>query len=295
MTEKITSHLKDPLPKRYHEVAVKRALLEQGIVLSPDGYRTFDFYDTSNACQALIIEQLSERLIATWESPALKGDLPFYQDFAVTYYYEVMQSEEKLWQELVQELVSNESLDMNELTPHQAAVLTLSTMSGFENAAASSAELFVELALHAEVYKKLLQERFGAEFTDEMFYDCLRTCMPTLMKRLIAMDSVVIDYYRANVMDRRNLNDPDTAEYYKTPLDAKFFVLTESNDIRPNPKLIELFKQAALEKEEVSDTLGRTVNRGCPFLRADNQDALIHFAIDELIKQRENYLSENNS
>jgi hypothetical protein len=221
----------------------------------------------------------------TFKSPDLPQTLPFYQDFSFTYYKRVAEIEKIKWQDLVTAVVSDQSIDLNGLTPLQAAVLTLANLNGYENGAASSAELFVELPLHAEVYQKLLQIRLHDEYSDDIFYDLLRQKMPVLMKRIIALDSVIMGYYRSTMMSRDHVANPELAEYYKSPLDEEYFVMTDSFDMVPNPELIALFKQHAQENNVTEDQLGRTANRGCPFLRVKNQDALIGFAINELIYQ----------
>jgi len=279
----------NPLPTRFKEVAEKRRLLEEGITLTPEGFRSQDFYDISNACQAVIIERLSSDLIKNWKSPQLSGELPFYQDFSVTYYEQVTLLESEMWQKIVQEVVSDSELDLNNLSPLQAAVLTLASMTGYEYNAANSSELFVELALHAEVYEKLLRKVKMKDFSQEEFEELLRVNLPALLKRLIALDSVIIDYYRASVMDRStaaNEKEESEMEYLKSTLQTRYFELDESFVMIINPKLIELFKKQAYEMNDTTDSLGRSENRGCPFLKTRIQDDLINFAIEELIKQR---------
>jgi hypothetical protein len=51
-----TINFPNPLPVRFEQVARKRRLLESGITLRPDGFHTEDFFDITNACQAIITE-----------------------------------------------------------------------------------------------------------------------------------------------------------------------------------------------------------------------------------------------
>ena len=99
------------------------------------------------------------------------------------------------------------------------------------------------------------------------------------------MDTVIIDYYRANMMDKSGLENPDQAEYISSPLNVTYFDVDDNLKLSINPKIIEFFKRHAKEHDIKSDHIGRTENRGCPFLKTNNQDVIITFAIDELIGQ----------
>ncbi len=195
---------------------------------------------------------------------------------------------DRVWSDIVDEVVAKFD-GKQPLNSLEAAVLTLVSLPSFNRLAASSQEIFIEAALHAEVYQKLLHEKLGSEYSTERFYGLLGSNLPKLLKRLIAMDSVIIDFYRANVMDRSKVNDPSEAEYYTSSLKSEFFVMDETFALTPHPKMIELFKQRARQTGTIEDSWGRRANRGCPFLRTDNQDKFISFTINELVSQHRKY------
>ena len=282
--EKSVENAGNPLPLRYAEVKEKRSILDEGIV--PVSEDIMERYDISNAAQSIVIDRLESELIAGWESPDLdlEGFRNFYHAFAVNYYLKVKELEVELWQDLVQSVVSKEDLDINNLSPEEAAILTLANLSEFEFGAASSQELFMETALYARVYENILKEKLGDEFSNEMFEKSLQDNMPNFQKRLISLDTVIIDYVRANVMKREN---GDESEYINSDLDPRCLEVDDDTlQLRFKPKLLQLFKNHAAENSVKEDSMGRTVSRGCPFLVSNIRDELIRFVVEELISQR---------
>ncbi len=275
--------LANPLPSRYEAVRDTRAVLEQGIVLRPEDVA--ERYDISNAAQSIVIGPVLQKVIDSWEPIALQLTTEnFYRGFALLYYRAVAARERAVWDSVCQEVVSDSSLDLNNLTPFQAAVLTLQSL-GYEKAPASSRELFVELPMHAEQYEILLREQLGDTFTYEALYDHLREHFPSFLKRMISLDSVIIDLYRMNAPEQ-DRGDPNSAVMYAgSKLDTRFYQLDENDTFQIKPTVIKMFKQHAADRDLTQDTLGRTENRGCPFLLAEGRDEFIAFAIEEFITQ----------
>lgn len=275
---------KSPLPLRKSEVSGLQRTIEDGVVLVPEN--KMEHYDMANAAQALVIERLATDLVADWQRPKLECTQEnFHTVFAKTYFDTTGAVEAQLWSELLDEVSAKVDVAASELTPLEAAVLTLALLSGYEKQAVASGELFGEVALHGQAYETKLRERLGSNYTNEVLYENIRAHFPRFLTRFIAMDSVVIDLYRYNA------TTDQSRPYTDNPLNPGLFHLDDNNALSINRIFIEELKKHAAEHKFTKDFSGRDVNRGCPFLRADNYPVLITFAIEEFIAQHKQYFS----
>lgn len=300
----------DPLPKRLNEVREKRRILESGLVVKP--LTEEEGYDISNAAQSIISDQVLTEVIQKLQVDSLNVEsdefraevasrLPievpvsnndFYHAFALKYFIAVQSLEKEVWQNLVQETVSE--IDVNQpSTPLQAAVLSLVQFADYEGGAISSQELFLELGKHAQVYEHLLREKLGSSFNYSDYYDLVSAHFPVLLKRLIGIDSVILDGYRRNAPEQDRSDDARLVLYLSDPLDERFYYLDENNGLRIKQDFIQLLKDMAKKHQINSDTLGRTENRGCPFLATNVRDEFIKFAIEELIRHHKVCVGRN--
>lgn len=283
MTKTEAENIPNPLPTRFSGVKEKRDLINQGLVLKP--LDRDELFDISNASQSIVAGPVLTEVMERWEDYDIELSKDnFYRGFCLLYFRKIKTYEKEAWLKLTDSVVNDEDIDLNKLTPVQAAVLTLQSLKGYEENALSSKELFVELAMHAEQYERLLQEKLAEEYSSAVFYDHLREHFPTFLKRMIAMDSLVIDLYRRNAPEQ----DRETEEpimYAGSKLDSRFYTLDEDEKFKIKPEFINALKKWANEKGFTSDSLGRTENRGCPFLLSEGRDEFIEFAIEEFIKQ----------
>jgi len=275
--------IQNPLPRRFEKVSEKRKSLEQGIVLQPtDGE---EYYDITNAAQSIVIEPVLTEVQRIWESPELNLTQDnFYRCFGLFYYDLVQKTEEIAWSTIVDGVYKNPPTDLNNLTSLEAAVMTLYPL-GYEKVVVSSGEVFAELAMHAEQYTLLLQEEYGDVYTCEILYKNLRAHFPVFLKRMIALDPVIIDLYRLNAPEQDRTDTEKVVRYPGAQLDSRFYTLSDDDVFKIKPALIEALKKQAQENDLHEDRAGRTYNRGCPFLLANDHDQYIDFAIEEFIAQ----------
>lgn len=279
---------RDPLPRRFERVREIRNLLRKGIVVLPDNLT--EHYDAANAAQSIIIDHLLTEVMESWKTPELIFDdeIGFYKLFGITYLGEVIAREQTAWQALLDSTLSSHDLDLNNLRPLEAATLTLANFPGHHETAASSWELFYEISMHAQVYEKLLQEKYGKTFHDT-YYEGLRTSFSNYVKRLITLDSVIVDLYRSNLNEVKSLAS-EAGEY--GPLSTQYFTLGDNDEFTVQPHVLNLLKQYALENKLTKDSLGREENRGCPFMVSVTRDTFISFAIEEYITQHKLYFTD---
>ena len=274
----------NPLPLRFDKVKEKRDLLSEGIVLNPASRD--ELYDITNVAQSIITEPVLDDVMKNWQTPSLEC-LPetFCKVFCESYFSLIQENEIKSWDVVASSVISDKDIDLNHLTPLQAAVLTLESIPGYEDRAVSSQELFVELAMHAQQYETQLKKKLSHGYNTDIFYDLLRKNFPNFLKRLIALDSLIIDLYRTNSPEQ-NRSDPDRIiMYLGSELDSKLYDVDENNVFKIKPEYINGLKKFAQDSNFKEDSLGRTENRGCPFLVSNIKDSFIDFAIKEYISQ----------
>lgn len=277
--------LPNPLPTRFKEVKAFRDAMQRGVVVLPE--HLVEHYDAANAAQSIIIDHLLTEVMVTWQTPTLEcasGD--FYKCFSLTYFHLSREQEEVIWQTMLDSTLASSDLVLDNLQPLEAATLTLANFPGYHEVAASSQEIFLETSLHAAVYEQLLQEKYKEAYI-EHFYHGLKENFSLFLKRLIALDSVIIDLYRANITVHKPADGSEGAEY--GPLNSQCFQLGEHDELRMNPLVLSVLKEYALKNNLKKDTLGREANRGCPFLVSKVQDEFIDFVIGEFISQHQKY------
>jgi len=278
-----------PLPLRREFWKVLPAKLKDGVVLISDDKAEKE--DMRNAAQAVLIDYIEEELMRTFESPILDKQKDFYNTFWRVYFEVVQRKEVEAWDNLSTEVDNLLKKSPNaELTVREAAYLTLNMVSRHETMAVSSVELYFFLSMSAQVYETLLKEKYKNSYNDKIFYECLRKNFPKFLSRLIGLDSVIAAVLSTNIQTAESLehNAATVKEgdlTFETEYDPNFFYLGDDDSLHINPKLMEEIYKYAKENEISEDMIGRTADRGCPVLYASKRDAIIDFAIEELIEQ----------
>lgn len=146
----------------------------------------------------------------------------------------------------------------------------------------------MNLAVYARTYEELLREKYGERYTPAIFYRALREHMPRFMFELIAMDSVTSALLTINAKPRE-LADEMLILRPETTLGRRFMGLGEDDSFFFQPKFVEIVREHARAQDIREDYEGRTEDRGCPVLYATERDAILRFAIEELVTQHEHY------
>lgn len=282
-----------PFGKRYKPLPLRRGFwreypdrLKNGVVLwTKDESRR---YDMMSAANSILLSHVQWRLRASFRRPALKAGRDFYAEFFRAY-VEVSYAEEcRIWDEIGCEVEQTFSeRHVHGFTDKEAAYLTLVGLGQKEPP--QSMELYMFLPSYARAYEELLHEKHGEQYTHEILYQRLREHMPKFLLQVIGTDMVVTFLTTLNLVSMPPRGPEGFILKPDVPLDLRLMDLDEDDKLFLLPKFIDAIHEQAREKGIKEDQNGRTEDRGCPVLFASERDAIITFAIDELIAQHELY------
>jgi hypothetical protein len=263
--------------------------LKEGIVLLPETVP--EIRDTRAAAHAVIIDHMQPRLIQNFVRPLLSGTKEFYGEFFMAYLKASYRTERRIWEEIAREF--DQAIAENplrELTAQEAAYLTL-VAHGYKTGP-QSMELYMNLASYARAYEGLLRDKYGDWFTGATFYKALRAHMPKFLSRLIGLDAVILNLVTINLTPRKHRRGIGFVLRPSIALDARLLDLGENDSLSFPPKFLHEIHKLAKEVGFKTDLNGRTEDRGCPVLFADEYPKILSFAIEELIAQHQLYFGE---
>jgi hypothetical protein len=243
--------------------------------------------DVRNAAQAILIDYMQSRLMTSFRRPPLPRKEAFYAEFFGTYMRLIREEELRIWEEIGREVdTALAGNPLRELTEKEAAYLTIAMLGHPEGP--SSMELYMNLAFYAQGHETLLKEKYGDWYAPGIFYRALRAHMPRFLLRLIGMDSITGILLTMNARPRDHIDSGSVIEP-DTVIDERLMELGEDDSYGFAPKFVEAVCEHAREQAFTEDAVGRTEDRGCPVLYSGERDAIISFAIEELVAQHERY------
>ncbi len=264
-----------------------RKAIREGVVLLerdlPEGR------DISNTAQSELISHIQSELMKTFKRPQLKRGCEFYSEFSAAYEEAIRVEEFRIWENMSNEI--DNALSKNpdrELSEKEAAYLAY-TMHGSEDPP-QSWELYMNLAVFARVYEELLRKKYDKQFSSKLFYEALRTHMPTFLFHLMSMSPIIL---RQVIMyaKPRELLEESPLLHPRTTLESRCFEIGKDDSFSFLPKFVEAMCDHVWEhKHEFrEDPFGRTEDRGCPFLYSSRRNEVMRFSIEELIAQHKQY------
>jgi len=285
---------KCPQTKAYKPLPLRRdfwrefpSKIQEGVVILARDLPESE--DVRNAAQAILITHIQSRLMLSFKRPPLTSGGEFYTEFFTTYVKAIGEEELRVWKEFCDDVDATLLEDPGrDLTDKEAAYLTYVFLDD-SWIPPTSTEYYMNLPVYARAYEELVQEKYGKGYTPEIFYKALRAHMPNFILWLIAMDPVILVLLTMNAKPRDLVNQPLILNT-DTVLDAKFMCLGEDDDsFFFLPKFVGAIHEHAKQCAFREDHLGRTEDRGCPVLYSFERDAIICFAIEELIAQHRMY------
>jgi hypothetical protein len=281
-----------PLPLRRSFWKEIPPLLKRGVVVVPEDAAERE--DARNAAQAVIIDSIEKELMSTFQRPELPGKDEFYSEFFTAYDSAVTEQETVIWGNIGKRVEEKtKKHQAGPLDEESAAYLTLRRLG--EEEAPQSRELYLTLAPIGRAYEERLREKYGEHYSPSLLYDGFRKHMPHFMLRFISMDSVISHLVALNspTKETRAKDNTEPLISSHTKFDPRVIQLDDHDSLRFAPKFIDLIHSYAREKGITEDMHGRTEDRGCPVLYSSERDAIIKFAIEELIAQHQKAFPEN--
>lgn len=278
-----------PHGKRYKPLPLRRGFwreyfgkIKQGEILTPASVD--EALDMSSAAQAVLISHIESRLIQNFKRPALVTGDDLYAEFNRAYVQMVYGEELRIWEEIGLEVDHALVLEPERsFTDKEAAYLTLIRLKHKDPP--QSIELYMFLPAYAQAYESLLKEKYGERYTSVLFYNALREHMPKFMLQIISMDMVITFLITWHL-----LPEVHTEGYLLKPgvvLNSRCMGLSDDDKLFLLPTLIEAIHEHARKKGFKEDQNGRTEDRGCPVLYSSARNAILRFAIEELIAQHQ--------
>lgn len=281
-----------PHGKRYKPLPLRRgfwreypAEFRKGLVLTPSSVA--EGIDMATAAQAVLINHIESRLMRNFKRPTLAREGDFYAEFNKAYVRMAYAEEHRIWKEIGREVDQAFMLEPErEFTDKEAAYLTLWRLG--VKKPPQSIELYMFLPAFAQAYEELLRKKYAERYTPAIFYKALRTHMAAFLLRIIGMDMVIIFLLTLNMVS----TIPNAKGFILKPgvvLDSRLMGLKEDDKLFLSSAFVEAIHERAREQNFREDQSGRTEDRGCPVLYSSQRDAIIRFAIEELIAQHELY------
>lgn len=285
---------KCPTGKRFKPLPLRRGFwrefpkkISEGIVLISENMEEGE--DIRNTAQSVLIDVIGPRLRRTFRRPELDRGKEFYEEFFLVYRQAIHAEELRIWEEVSSELDISlaERLD-RDLTPVEAAYLSY-TMLGYEDPPQSH-ELYMNMAVFSRAYEELVKEKYGGRYTSSLFYEAMRAHMPSFILRLISMDSATSEILTVNAQPRDKESERGLLILESdTVILAHYMEIGEDNSFSFDPIFVEMVHEHMYRQGIREDGTGRTEDRGCPVLYTSGRDAIIRFAIEEIIEQHKAY------
>ena len=271
-----------PLPLRRQFWKEYPKVIRDGAVILPESPAERE--DIRNAAQSVMIEYIERGLMHDFKRPELPDKDDFYSEFSAIYPDAIQAEEFRQWERagdaFAQRTKENPAAPLDETS---AAYLTL-TFMGMEEPP-QSIELYPILAAFGRAYESLLREKYGDQYSDELLYRNLRSQMKPFLLRFIGMDSITSMLLSQNAVTKETQHDTMIL-HPGAVIEPRLLDLGENDSLRFPPEFIDAVHKHIREQGITKDPLGRTEDRGCPVLYSSERDAVVEFAIEELIAQR---------
>lgn len=282
---------KCPAEKRYKPLPLRRGFwreylkqLEKGVALIPENF--LEWEDVRNAAQAVIIDHIQSRLMVRFKRPIISDFREFFTRFNDEYVERIREVEIEVWDEICNEtteaLLKRPDRDMSD---KEAACLTY-LFSGHPMPP-DSTEFYMTMTIFARAYQELLQEKYLENYKPEIFYQALRQHMYKFIMSLLALDSAMAGLLVMGAA--KDLTSGYNTIETHTVIDSQFLELDSNDAMSFTPEFVTRASDYAQEEKIKADASGRKEDRGCPALFAKRRDAIICFAIEELIAQHQIY------
>ena len=280
-----------PLPMRREFWKIMPDLIKDGVVVLPEDPKEIN--DARAAAFSVLIDHQERELIEHFRRPELTQD-DFYTDFAVSYSTEITNQESEIWDRFEKETAQKQEQEPTApLTEQEAAYLTLTAADaarGIPTDHPQSIELYEFLPKYVESYEALLKQKYGDSYSPDILYEALRKYMPKFMTRFIAMDPVISKIAAINLMSEESLDKGDDTAH--ATFEPRTMELDGDDSLQFKKLFVDAIHEHAMEKNFTEDSVGRTEDRGCPALYSNQRDAVLKFAVEEMIAQHKLYLEK---
>ena len=248
---------------------------------------TNELVDLKYAVDSILIPEILKRVKENF-NPNLECTGDFYEDFGMSYYYQIPAVELAAFEDFTNELYTQNNLE----DKNYRALLSMdlhSTLS--EYGPPSSREIFPILAFLARGYENSLKEAMGAKYTEDLFFKNLKNFFPKLLLVLISMQDDMFMSFMDNAESKEGKEDKNGGIFLNDFVLDKDILVLDKETLEPklNPNFLSLIKKDIVIRKDYFEPLSRKVDRRCPFLYTENNIEFIEYAIDELVMQYRQY------